>query len=149
MKIRLLLALAGLAIGFTVPIFAQEQNAVNPEVRQQIEALFVKGDEAYNRHDAAALAAEFTEDAVFVGGGVPGPHYGRQAIEQRIALDMASSPGELSQSHELLQVYELGIDVCAISKFTVGQWKGYAIFLFVREADGWKIRMEYAANMVE
>jgi len=103
----------------------------------------------FKYRSTAALAAGFTEDAVFVGGGVPGPHSGRQAIEQRIALDMASSPGELSESHELLQVYELGIDVCAISKFTVGQWKGYAVFLFVRETDGWKIRMEYAANMVE
>jgi hypothetical protein len=67
MKIRLLLTLAGLAIWFTVPTFAQQQSAVDPEVRQQIEAL-VKGDEAYNKHDAAALAAGYTEDAVFVGG---------------------------------------------------------------------------------
>jgi|SRR5208283_173410 len=150
MKIRSLLTLAGLVISFATPVLAEEKKQVNPEVRQQIEALLVKGDEAYNKHDAAALAAGYTEDAVFVGGGGgPGPHYGRQAVEKRIALDMASSPGELSQSHELLQVYELGIDVCAISKFTVGQWRGYAVFLFVREADGWKIRMEYAANMVE
>jgi len=150
MKIRLLLLTLGwLVISFATPALAEEKKEVNPEVRQQIEALLVKGDEAYNKHDAAALAAGFTEDAVFVGGGGPGPHYGRQAIEQRIALDMASSPGELSQSHELLQVYELGIDVCAISKFTVGQWKGYAVFLFVREADGWKIRMEYADTMIE
>ena len=105
MKIRLLLALAVLAIGFTVPTFAQQQSAVDPEVRQQIEALLVKGDEAYNKHDAAALAAGYTEDAVFVGGGGgPEPHYGRQAIEKRIALDMASYPGEVSLSHELIQV---------------------------------------------
>jgi len=150
MKIRSLLTLAGLVISFATPVLAEEKKQVNPEVRQQIEALLVKGDEAYNKHDAAALAAGYTEDAVFVGGGGgPGPHYGRQAVEKRIALDMASSPGELSQSHELLQVYELGIDVCAIAKFTVGQWKGYAVFLFVREADGWKIRMEYANTMVE
>lgn len=57
MKIRLLLTLAALAIWFTVPTFAQQQSAVDPEVRQQIEALLVKGDEAYNKHDAAALAA--------------------------------------------------------------------------------------------
>ncbi len=149
MRIRLLLALVGLAIGFATPVFAQVKKEVNAEVRQQIEALLVKGDEAYNKHDAAGLAAGFTEDAVFVGGSVRGPHYGRQAIGQRIALDMASSPGELSQSHELLQVYELGIDVCTISKFTVGQRKEYAICLFVREADGWKIRMEYADTMIE
>jgi hypothetical protein len=33
---RLLLALAGLAIGFAVPALAQEQNTVDPEVRQQM-----------------------------------------------------------------------------------------------------------------
>jgi hypothetical protein len=38
MKKRLLYALIGLAIGFAVPTFAQEQNTVDPEVRQQIEA---------------------------------------------------------------------------------------------------------------
>jgi hypothetical protein len=32
MKIRLLLALVGLAIGFALPTFAQEKNAVAPEV---------------------------------------------------------------------------------------------------------------------
>ena len=150
MKIRLLLTLTGLAIWFTVPTFAQQQSAVDPEVRQQIEALLVKGDQAYNKHDAAALAAGYTEDAVFVGGGGgPEPHYGRQAIEKRIALDMASYPGEVSQSHELVQVYALGLDVCAIEKLTIEQWKGYAILLFVREPDEWKIRMEYVNTLVE
>jgi hypothetical protein len=48
MKIQLLLTLTGLAIWFTVPTFAQQQSAVDPEVRQQIEALLVKGDQAYN-----------------------------------------------------------------------------------------------------
>ena len=48
MKMRLAVALVGLAIGFALPTFAQEQNTVDPEVRQQIEALLVKADEAYN-----------------------------------------------------------------------------------------------------
>jgi ketosteroid isomerase-like protein len=100
--------------------------------------------------DAAALAAGYTEDSVFVGGGGgPEPHYGRQAIEKRIALDMASYPGEVSQSHELIQVYALGLDVCAIEKLTIEQWKGYAVLLFVREPDEWKIRMEYVNTLIE
>jgi hypothetical protein len=36
MKTRLLVPLVGLAISFAFPNFAQEQNAVDPEVRQQI-----------------------------------------------------------------------------------------------------------------
>ena len=39
MKIRVLLALAGLAVGFALPIFAQEQKAVDPKARQEIEAI--------------------------------------------------------------------------------------------------------------
>ena len=35
---RLLLALAGFAVGFVVQALAQEQKTVDPEVRQQIEA---------------------------------------------------------------------------------------------------------------
>ena len=49
MKMRyLLLPLAGLVSTYALPTFGQERNAVDPEVRQQIEALLVKGDEAYN-----------------------------------------------------------------------------------------------------
>jgi hypothetical protein len=59
MKIRLLSALAGLAIGFAVPAVAEEQNTVDPEVRQQIEAAVLKYQEAYNNYDAAATAALF------------------------------------------------------------------------------------------
>jgi len=60
MKVRLLLTLAGLAIGFAVPALAQEQNTVDPEVRQQIEAVLTKFDEAFNKNDAAAIAALYT-----------------------------------------------------------------------------------------
>jgi hypothetical protein len=51
MKIRSVIALIGLAISFAVPAFAQEQNTVDPEVRQQIEAVLMKLGEAYNKHD--------------------------------------------------------------------------------------------------
>ena len=65
---RLLVTLAGLAIGFAGPALAQEQDTVDPEVRQQIEAAVLKYQEAYNNYDAAATAALFTLDAVEVGG---------------------------------------------------------------------------------
>jgi hypothetical protein len=46
MKKRFAVALAGLAIGFAVPVLGKEQNTVDPEVRQQIEAVFMKFQEA-------------------------------------------------------------------------------------------------------
>jgi hypothetical protein len=64
MKMRLLPTLVGLAIGFAVPVLAQEQNTVDPEVRQQIEASIMKADKAFNRSDAAGCTAEYTQDAI-------------------------------------------------------------------------------------
>jgi uncharacterized protein (TIGR02246 family) len=115
MKIRLLLTLAGLAIRLAVPALAQEKNTVDPEVRQQMEALIVKFDEAYNRSDAAAIAALFAQDAVQVwawetAGGVAS---GQQAIEKRYAAQLATSAGKLVR--KLVQVYPIGDEICAIS----------------------------------
>ena len=85
MKIRLLLALVGLAISFALPAFAQQKDTVDPQLRQQLDALAKKYDEAVNNNDAAAVAAGFTEDAVFVTD--TGPVYGREAIEKWYADD--------------------------------------------------------------
>jgi hypothetical protein len=53
-----------LAISFALPTFAQEQKAVDPEVRQQIEAIATQYVEAFNKHDAAAIAAFYMEDGI-------------------------------------------------------------------------------------
>ena len=145
MKIRLLSALAGLAIGFAVPAVAEEQKTVDPEVRQQIEAAVTKYEDAYNKNDAAAIAALFTADAVEVfekdmAGGVAS---GLEAIEKRYADQFASNPSKLSL--KLVQVYAIGDDVCAVSEFSrrFRSGKGYNAKIFVREADEWKIRIAY------
>jgi type II secretory pathway pseudopilin PulG len=62
MKIRLAIALIGLAIGFALPTFAKQKDTVNPQIEQQIRALAMKFEEAYNRNDAAAVAALYTEE---------------------------------------------------------------------------------------
>jgi ketosteroid isomerase-like protein len=53
-----------LAIAFIWPTFAREANTIDQEVGQQIEAVFAQFQEAYNKHDAAAMAALYTQDAV-------------------------------------------------------------------------------------
>jgi hypothetical protein len=85
MKTLLLSALVGLAISLALPTFAQQQDTVAPEVRQQIEAVLMKFDEAYNKHDAAAIADLFTPDAVdvFRWGTEGGAAVGKQAIKKR------------------------------------------------------------------
>jgi uncharacterized protein (TIGR02246 family) len=92
MKIRLLLTLAGFAIGFVLPTFAQQKDTADARIAQQHDligdpkaldefgVLARKQEEAFTNKDAAAVAALFTEDAVFVTHS--GTLYGRQAIEK-------------------------------------------------------------------
>jgi ketosteroid isomerase-like protein len=145
MKMRLLLTIVGLTIGLAVPALAQENNTVDPEVRQQIEASIVKFDEAYNKNDPAAVAALYTQDAVEAWGWEKSLNTvsGRKAIERRYALHLPI-PGKFSSN--LVQVYAIGDDICAISEFyrVYLKRKGYAVKIYAREGDTRKIRMEYA-----
>jgi ketosteroid isomerase-like protein len=138
-----LIALVGLAISFALPIFAQDKNMVDPEVRQQIQAVLMNFDEAYNKHDAAAIAALFTLDAIqvwdFEGGDTVS---GQQAIEKIWAGQIEASPVEFRS--KLVQVFPLGSEVSGVSEWSHGAWKGYWSAIYVRDADTWKIRMEYA-----
>jgi uncharacterized protein (TIGR02246 family) len=83
MKIGWLLTLAGLVIIFAASSFAQQNDATDPQIAQQIRALTLKYEEALNEHDAKAAAAFFTEDAVWTTP--QGTFYGRRAIERRLA----------------------------------------------------------------
>src|SRR5215472_12777474 len=91
MKARLVLL--GLAISFAVLIFAQEKGEVipfpfapvvaGPQLVQQIEAINQKFDEAFNKHDAAAVGELYATNAVQM---TPGASFsGREAIVGYIA----------------------------------------------------------------
>jgi hypothetical protein len=71
MKIRLAVALVGLASGFDIPNFAQQKDTVDSKVEQQVRALAAKYDEAINEHPVA-IAALHTKDGVHARGGVQG-----------------------------------------------------------------------------
>jgi hypothetical protein len=115
MKLHVLLALAGLTIGFAVPILAQEKNAVDPQVRQQIEELNVKYDEAFNKNDAEGITTLFTVDAVEMRP--EGPASGQPDIEERYGVLFQSHP--TNHLSKLDQVYAIGNRVCAIIKWSV------------------------------
>ena len=83
MKIGWLLTLAGLVIIFAASSSAQQNDATDPQIAQQIRALTLQYEEASNEHDAKAAAAFFTEDAVWTTP--QGTFYGRIAIERRLA----------------------------------------------------------------
>jgi ketosteroid isomerase-like protein len=64
-----------------LPSFSQEQNAVDPQVSQQIETLNRAYDEAFNQNDAEAISDLFTADAVETAPDDASA--GLQAIEDR------------------------------------------------------------------
>jgi ketosteroid isomerase-like protein len=152
MKIRSLLALVGLAISFASPTFAQQKETketLDPKILEQLDAGNKKFDEAFNNNDAAAVAACFTEDAIWVTP--TGPLYGRQAIEKQVAewfkgarcsnhidkrdpnsprivgtADKIAESGEWSQTNQAENSKPF-------------QTKGYWECIVVREGDAWKI----------
>jgi hypothetical protein len=67
---------------------------------------------------------------------------GRQAIEESYTAMLSSKPGEFVG--KVVGVYPVGNDMCVITKDSEGaQWNGYKTWICNREADTWKIRVEY------
>jgi len=151
MKIRLLGALVGLAISFALPTFAQQNKTVDPQIIEQIIAVGKKYDEAENNNDAAALAALFTEDAVFVTD--TGPVYGRQTIEKWFADDFQewhhsnhmrkpdpNSPRIIGAADVLASNGEWSVTVQGKTGCPI-QVQGHWSDIYTREGNDWKIRM--------
>jgi uncharacterized protein (TIGR02246 family) len=152
MKIRVVVALVGLAISFAWPIFAQQKEpTLTEQDRQQLVALHKKWDEAENNNDAASLAALFTEDAAFVTD--KGPVSGREAIKQWFADDFQewrhSNHIHKPDSNSARIIGTAG-NVALNGEFSVtvqGKTggpipvKGYWSEIDTREGDDWKIRM--------
>ena len=153
MKIPLVLALAGLAISFALPTFAQQTNMPDPQIRQQIDALHKKESEAFNNGDATALAALYTEDAVLVPA--TGPIYGREAIEKYWAglfkQFQASNQVDTADQDSPYRIGTAGNEVWSHGQWTItlqGQngspfeLTGYWTEIYRREGDTWKKRLD-------
>ena len=142
MKMNLILALAGLAIGFAVSTLAQEKDAVDPQTRQQLEAIDKIFDEAYNKNDAAAIAALFTKDAVLISP--LGVFSGRAGVEKYF-VDVFHRWIITDYVSRLDHAYASGSDICAIGGYTDNIDStpsiGYRSLVYTREGDTWKIRV--------
>jgi uncharacterized protein (TIGR02246 family) len=158
MKIRTVVILVGLAASFALPAFAQQKDAVKPPIAQQrdlladVKALYefgalgTKEEEAFNKNNASAVAALFTEDAVLVAPD--GMFFGRQAIEKRYA-DMFQQSPITSFSGERSQLNAIDNAVWSVGRFwSTHQSRtgpvfvhGYSSAIYVREGDSWKVRM--------
>jgi ketosteroid isomerase-like protein len=156
MKRRLLPILGGFAIGCVLTIFAQQTDSANPRIGQQRDLLGVPQaldefgdinralDDAYNRNDAAAAAALFTEDAVLLAPD--GMFSGRQHIEERYAHAFQHSPNvDFNSSRDRIYLNATDNAVWSAGQYRgqagpVFEW-GYWSAIYVREGDAWKIRM--------
>jgi uncharacterized protein (TIGR02246 family) len=139
----------GLAITFTALVFAQQKDTLDPKIEQQIRALTSKYDNAINRHDAAAVAALYTQDGISGTSGMPhfGNFHGRQAIEKGYA--------------QFLQSYRMNNHITSVDRVSAvgneirstGRWsaidydygtptnhEGYYSSIVVSEGGTWKIR---------
>ena len=143
MKIRRLLILAGLAIGVAAPALAQEQDTVDPEVRQQIEAVTKRREEAYNKQDAAAWCAFYTQDAIDVWTWQPDDAaVGLPAIVKRYEAEFASYPAP--QSFKVVRLYPIGDEICVVMEYRHHMHaKGHDLVIYVRDAGEWKVRLSY------
>ena len=149
---RLVVVLVGLAIGFAVPAFAQQKDTVDPQIIEQLNALTKKFIEAVDNNDAAAVAALFTEDAVFVTD--TGPVYGRDAVEKywadlfkqfhvsnHVSKDDQYSPHIIGTAgNEVWRNAQWSSTLQGQSGGPI-QLKGYWSAIEVLEGDAWKHRM--------
>jgi ketosteroid isomerase-like protein len=141
MKIRLVVALVGLAINLAFPAFAQEKETVDPKLRQQIEASDAKFDEAFNKHDAAAIAALYMEDAVLLT-----PHEvfsGREAIEKYFKSVLEGSSysdhiSKLDQVHTALGIYPWAVGSWTV-KSSSHNYTGFRFVVYLPTGDECKI----------
>jgi uncharacterized protein (TIGR02246 family) len=159
-RLHVLIALAESAISFAVPSIAQQKDTADPWIVQQRDllgdvkaldefgALSQKLDEAYNKNDAAAAAALFTQDALLVTPD--GMFSGRQDIEKRYEDMFQRWPitdfnGRRERRH---------LNAIDNAVWSAGQWAstsqsqtgpvfawGCWTAIYVREGDAWKFRM--------
>jgi len=133
-------------------MITQQKGTADPQTDWEIRALTKKYDDAFNQHDATALASVFTEDAVQVAP--EGLIYGRQAIEKKFAdtfrqWHLTNYAGKVDR-----------VNVIDNAAWKIGEWsctvetqdgpvpaKGYFASICVREGDVWKECMS-SYNMI-
>ena len=155
MRMRSLLTLVGFAISFALPTYAQQKDLADPQTIQKILAGTKAALEAHNNADAAAFAAIYARNAVFLTPDRP--IIGRQAIQKWFTDFFQSSP--LRPQNSMGKVdgnafHLIGTDgntVWATGEHseTVQGENGeprpvhsYNFWIFVREGEHWKILVD-------
>jgi uncharacterized protein (TIGR02246 family) len=125
------------------------KDTTDPQIAQQIRERGKKYDEAFNKNDAAAVAALFTEDGLQVAP--EGVFSGRQAIEGRYAEHVFQQWHCNNHVLKTDQVIAVGDEVCSTGEWSCTatqdqsggtiQVHGYFTDVNFRDGDTWKIRI--------
>jgi ketosteroid isomerase-like protein len=131
---------------------AQQKATVDPQTAQKILAITLAYNEASGNSDAAAIAALFTEDGLFVTD--TGPVYGREAIQkwyedlfQQLKIKKHVGIPDQGCPHTIgttgSEVWENGewSETIQLESGDLIEMKGYWSTIDRREGDDWKIRM--------
>ena len=155
MKNHLVVPLVGLAISFALPTYAQQKDLADPQTVQKIGAMGKSAQEAHNNLDAAAFAAIYARNAVFLTPDRP--IIGRQAIQKWFTDFFQTSP--LHPQNSIAKVdgnaFHLigtaGNELWATGEYSeTGQGKAGEpllskarwLCILVREGDDWKIPLD-------
>ena len=140
------LSIVGLTIGFASLTFAQQVKTVDSRTAQEIRALAMRYDGAIDKQDSAAVAAFYTEDAIYVAHH--GTFHGRQAIKKTYA-DYFQHWHAIHHISTVDRLIAVGNEVRAFGTWSSafqdvngvpGKDEGHYRWLLVRENDVWEIR---------
>ena len=155
MKKRLVVSLVGLAISFALPTYAQQKDLADPQTVQKFQALGKVASEAHNNLDAAAFAAIYARDAVFLTPDRP--IIGRQAIQKWFTDFFQKSPQHPQNSMGKIDgnaLHVIGTD--GNTMWATGEYSetvqgkngepipvhSYNFWIYVREGGDWKILVD-------
>jgi uncharacterized protein (TIGR02246 family) len=148
MRTCLLLSIAAIVIGFVSTTFAQQKDTVDPKIIEQLQEEDKNFEEAYNKHDAAAIAALFTDEAVLVTPH--GTFTGRAAIEKKYEKEDFETYNGTDMVSTTERITPVGNELHLTRRFRAN-YQSYGSFIriegnaspvFVLEGDVWKIRSE-------
>jgi uncharacterized protein (TIGR02246 family) len=150
MKTLLVVPLVGLAISFALPIFAQQKETVDPKLRERLIARIKAHTDALDKNDAAAVAANFTEDGILVTPD--GSFFGREAIQKHfegvfkqvqlsnnVATPDDNSPHIIGTDGK--EMWATGKYSLTVKGQNFGPIENKGYWSVIREGDDWNIRM--------
>ena len=150
MKIRSVVTLIGLTISFALPASAQQTNQSDRNYVNGLSVASKAHTDALDKNDAAAVAANFTEEAVSVEQD--GTNFGREAIQKvwadrilkvhfsnNVATVDEDSPHVIGTDGKLM--WATGAWSATIKGDNWGPTEIKGFWLVIREGPDWNIRM--------